>query len=138
MTKALQTHVRRCAKTAPKAELAMALGALVKARLRKPVVDEVGKRTFNITRITGVAGVDRAKPQRRSARRRGRNQAYIPTSKVDVSRLGTFRHYMLKVIREHSHTWEAETAHAKCDNPKFAKNRLDFSWAAAEGYIQFV
>lgn len=137
MTKALQTHVRRCAKAAPNKEIAEALGKLVKARLSKPKPRRLVAEytSFDLARDA----IRTAPPKvRRSARRRGRNQSYRATGKPDISRLGTFRHYMLQVICRHESTWAAESEHALCDNPKFAKNRLDFSWAAAEGYIEFV
>lgn len=148
MTKQLQTHVRKLAKAAPVAELADALQDLVLLRLKKRAIAEINA---NLSRAPRSLFDDEAAKRRaaaealkslprkaRSTRRRGRNQNYVSTGKTDISRLGTFRHYMIRLVREHSCTWDAERAHAVCDNPKFAKNRLDFAWMAAEGYIEFV
>lgn len=119
--------------------IAKPLAALVKARLRtraerppepfKKLIGHLNARTGKFEPL--------AKP-RRAPIRRGRVKAYTPTAKVDISRLGTFRHYMLATIRAHSNTLAAEEAHASCDDPKFAGKKLDFGWAAAEGYITFV
>jgi stage V sporulation protein SpoVS len=126
-------HVLAASAKSSAKPIAKALGALVAARLRKR------QRTTQQTyRAAPVLDTVKAVKTRRSARRRGRNQHYRVTAKVDISRLGTFRHYMLATIRKHEWTWNAETEHADCDNPKFAKNKLDFSWAAAEGYIEFI
>ena len=140
-TKAVTAASRKSSSKA----IASALGELVKARLKSH--QRPKPEAFRMTTLPD--GTRRAVPpdtdtlakvafprRRRSLRRRGRNQSYRVTAKVDISRLGTFRHYMLTTIRKHTSTWDAENEHEGCDNPKFAKNKLDFSWAAAEGYIR--
>jgi hypothetical protein len=62
---------------------------------------------------------------------------YDSTTQPDVSRYGTFRRYMITTIRAHNDTRSANAAHALCDNPSFAKNKLDFNWAADNGYINW-
>lgn len=150
MTKALAAHVKKVAKSADTKALADALGDLVLKRLHTKAIANINAKLGGLSIPKGMTSEEaqrklgvgtpepKAKVTRRSTRRRGRNQAYVPTSKPDISRLGTFRHYMLQTIRRHKCTWDAEAEHANCDNPKFAKNRLDFSWAASEGYIDFV
>lgn len=135
MPNAFEKAVRQASAKADASAIAAALGALVAERLRVAVARPVATaRPMPSTTPT----LPRAALNRRSTgRRRGRMQRYTPTAKVDISRIGTFRHYMLRVIREHTDTWSAEQAHARCENSKFAKNRLDFGWAAAEGFITF-
>jgi hypothetical protein len=133
---AFEAAVRAASGKADAKAIAAALGKLVKAKLasrQRPTQPSpaIPPRTFAPAAPTTTA---RNSLRRRSVRR-GKNQRYAATGKVDISRLGTYRHYMLRVIREHDNTWAAEAAHAQCDNPKFAKNRLDFGWAAAEGFI---
>lgn len=146
--KTLERDVRKAAKGADVGALATQLGKLVAARLSKRQKAVQAAASMGRPDLL-YSAADRAAAQsvmaeatfprrKRSLRRRGRTQSYVATTKVDTSRLGTFRHYMLKLIREHSDTWSAERAHATCENPKFAKNRLDFSWAASEGYIDFI
>lgn len=55
---------------------------------------------------------------------------------VDVSRYGTFRHYMLTdIIKAHTSTAEALKAHKA--SGRYADQTINFSWAAKEGYIEF-
>jgi hypothetical protein len=44
---------------------------------------------------------------------------------------------MIATIRAHTNTRAANQCPCACDNPAFAKNRLDFNWAADNGYITF-
>lgn len=114
-------------------ELRDALGELVKRRLRKPKKVLIGY--LNVA--TGeVRPVSQPKAQRRSPRRVAFKR-YTATQMTDTSRYGTFRRYMITTIRAHNDTLSANAEHAKCDNPKFAKNKLDFNWAADNGYITF-
>lgn len=130
-------HVAKLSAKADRKALGKAVGALTKARLTKRTAPKP-ERIDDPARTEARALVaDIAKRQRRSPRRLGRYRAYTPTQKPDVSRLGTFRHYMLSVIRKHSDTNAANTEHSACDNPSWAKNKLDFNWAADNGYITF-
>ena len=122
--------------------LSEALGALVRNRLSKP-------RRFKASLKTPTQWPPERSPERivrealteaqrrRRPRRVGVRKPYSKTTKLDFSRTGTFRHYMLALIRRHSNTWDANREHATCDNPKFAKNKLDFNWAADNGYINW-
>lgn len=125
-------HVLGVAVKAPAKDLAAALGALVAARLRARMARSVAWTPPTPARATATPA------QRRSGKRRlGKFQRYVATGKLDTSRYGTFRRYMISTIRAHTNTRDANTAHATCDNPSFAKNRLDFNWAADNGYITF-
>ena len=141
---AFTTYVSAIAAKADPSELSTTLGKLVSARLRKRSVAEVARQlrreagprsdTWG-TEAALDASLARSVTKRRRARRIGRAKPYTPTTKVDISRLGTFRHYMIQTIRKHSNTADAEREHNECDNPKFSKNRLDFNWAADNGFI---
>lgn len=137
---AFTAYVNKVAKQADSAALATSLGALTKLRLgsrsKRQVADTMRAEA------KPQRGWDLAKPpsehnerQRRSPRRLGRYRAYTPTAKPDVSRLGTFRHYMLSTIRKHSDTVAANNEHADCDRADWASKKLDFNWAADNGYI---
>jgi hypothetical protein len=129
----LAAHVAKAVASAPTGKLADALGALVAARLRKPT------RTTQPT--PSALPMQRPTPtpstSRRSPRRLGKVRFYDSTTQPDVSRYGTFRRYMITTIRAHNDTRSANAAHALCDNPSFAKNKLDFNWAADNGYINW-
>jgi len=111
-------------------ELAKALGDVAVARLKAK--QHKPKLYALIPVLDKVKAV-----KRRSARRLGKFQRYHATSKPDYSRPGTFRTYMIATIRAHTDTHSANAAHALCEEPSFAKNRLDFNWAADNGYIEF-
>jgi hypothetical protein len=118
--------IAKHAKSARKDDLARAVGDIVKARLRKPKPQ--APKTYT--------PVPLPKP-RKSPRRLGKFRSYTPTAKPDYSRPGTFRTYMISTIRAHTNTRAANEAHALCTEPAFAKNKLDFNWAADNGYITF-
>lgn len=135
--------VAKAAKSAPTDSLASAVGALVKARLRK------AERRKADRSFAGQAGGDRfgtpaamdpsgfgSKPQRRAKPyRSGRVRAYTPTNKWNDARRGTFRHYMLATIMAHSDTASAERAHR--DSGAHVGKKLDFTWAANNGFINW-
>jgi hypothetical protein len=142
----LQTHVAKAVGAAPVQEIMDGLKDLVLLRLRNR--QRTTQRTPSVTAspfasaYSGGPGTTApaafgSKP-RRSARRLGRIKFYEATSKLDVSRSGTFRRYMISTIRAHSNTRDANRAHDACTEPKFAKNKLDFNWAADNGYIRWL
>jgi hypothetical protein len=130
----LAAHVAKAVASAPTGAIADALSALVLMRLR---------RTPRPTQPTpSVTPAQRPAPTPSGARRSPRRTAgklryYDSTTQPDVSRYGTFRRYMITTIRAHTDTRSANAAHALCDNPSFAKNKLDFNWAADNGYINW-
>lgn len=135
----LTPFVRKTVKAAPRDDIEAALKALVAERLRKS-----SQRTQRIPASTPQDPLlffpQRAKPlssKRRSPRKLGRIRFYTPTDKVDVSRLGTWRHHMISVIRRHTNTRDAQLENTNHDNPKFASQRLDFNWAADNGFINW-
>jgi len=136
----LQSHVSRCVATAPSEKIAAALKAFVLAKLRKPVrttpASPAWPKPWDFGDVPAKPA-PRAGGQRRSPRRLGKVRFYTATAQPDVSRYGTFRRYMITTIRAHTDTRSANAAHAQCDNPAFAKNKLDFNWAADNGYINW-
>jgi hypothetical protein len=130
MNKAFQTHVARAAKQADVKALRGALGALVKARLRK-------RQRRPERPPVPIAAQPKPRPQRRSPRRLGRYRAYEVTTKTNYTRSGTWTHHMISVIQAHTDTRAATLANESCDDSKFAAKRLDFNWAADNGYINW-
>lgn len=158
MTKTLNSQVKALVKQAPAKELAEALGDLVLKRLRDAKVRELDAVVRRCPAPTPTAWPDpypdrpdrqapapmspsraRSTPRARGGRRRGRIQNYEVTGKRNDARWGTWRHYMINMVLKHTSTLSAEIDHeTNCDNPKFAKNRLDFGWCAANGFINFI
>ncbi len=123
--------VEALGKAMPVDALGKALGALVNKRLVKPVAP--------VPTPTPIPTPTR-RPVPTGTRRRARRihfKAYSATGKRNDARPGTFRHYMINVIRGASNTSEAQRVHILCDNAKFAGNKLDFNWTADNGYITF-
>lgn len=131
MTQQLQAQVRKLAKGADTKGLAKALGVLVKTRLAKANKPKPIRSGADYAKATPAT--PRAPAARRT--RRGRNQYYTVTGKRNATRSGTWTHYMINAILGYTSTWDAERFHATCENAKFRDKRLDFGWAAKEGYI---
>lgn len=131
MTRALslEAQVRKLAKGAKAKPLASALGALVRKRLAKPQ-PVIPMARFPIPQAAPTPATPRRAPVRR---RKGRTQDYSLTGKRNFTRTGTWTHYMLDTILDHTDTWSAERAHALAG--EYIGKRLDFSWAAKERYI---
>lgn len=134
-------RVAASAKSAAKSsskEIAGALGRLVSARLktRQRTTQQSPCDPF-VPTPAQLAALLNMQRHRKAARRVGKMRRYTATTKPDYSRPGTFRTYMISTIRAHTDTQSANAAHALCDNPSFAKNKLDFNWAADNGYITF-
>jgi hypothetical protein len=66
---------------------------------------------------------------------RGVARKYTLAGRKDESKPGTFRTYMLSTIMGHKDTESAKAAHAK--SGKYPDHKLDFNWAAQQGYIKF-
>lgn len=66
---------------------------------------------------------------------RGGNRAYTLAGRKDESKPDTFRRYMLSTIMGCKDTDSAKAAHAK--SHKYPTHKLDFNWAAQQGYIKF-
>lgn len=130
-TPTLEEAVAAIAVAAPLDDLADALGELVKRRLCKPQPQPMSMSPS----AAHQAYRQQRAAQRAKPRRVGKLQRYTVTGKWNDARFGTFRHYMIRTIIAHTDTRAADAAHATCDNPKFAKNKLDFRWAADNGYI---
>jgi hypothetical protein len=126
-------EVRALAKKTKPKPLAEALGALLAAKPEQP---RFTPRVIPTTPVpTPTGGSWKTATRTRRGRRVPRFQRYTPTGKRNDARFGTFRHYMIATILAHGDVNAASFAHGKCDNPKFAKNKLDFAWAATNGYI---
>lgn len=130
---AFEAQVLKASKLAANDELASALGAVVRKRLAKP--KPVALQPYQQRTAEALSASTPSPTRRRSARRRGRFQSYTPTTTPDFSRAGTFRHYMIALIRRHTDTSSAEAEHAT--NSEFAGKKLDFGWAASNNYITF-
>jgi hypothetical protein len=123
-------EVRALAAKAKPKPLAEALGAILTAKPAPP------RRVIPAEPTpTPTGGSWKPATRTRRSRRVPRFQRYTPTGKRNDARFGTFRHYMIATILAHGDVNAASFAHGKCDNPKFAKNKLDFAWAATNGYI---
>lgn len=137
----LKTAVTKAAKATDVGALGDVLLKIVAATKRKTIVAPVTSAPQSSPTLpAGNPLAEALRQSRRQPRYRnsGRNRQYRSTGKPDISRVGTFRHYLIQTVRQHEWTRDAERAHANCENPKFAKNKLDIGWCAAEGYIEFI
>lgn len=140
-----EVGVRKAAKAAPVADITEALGNLVLKRQHSKAVVRINAKLGGLAIPKGMMlseavqklGGSPPTKQRRSPRRI-KFRMYEATSKTDISRSGTFRRYMLATIRKHSNTASAAREHELCDVPEFAKNKLDFNWAADNGFINWL
>lgn len=64
---------------------------------------------------------------------RGADRDYAKGKTAITAKPDSWRHHMLTVIQKHTNTAKAKAAHEK--SGKFSGNKLDFNWAAAQGYI---
>lgn len=122
-------------------EMASALAGLVKARLRKR--SEPKPQTYGRAPLGGggislgfdMAGAERSRRRRSRRVRSGRLMRWRNTDKIDVSRIGTFRHYLISTVRKYDNSYDALAAHA---DSEYASKKLDIGWVAAEGFIEFI
>lgn len=66
---------------------------------------------------------------------RGTERSYTRGKTAINAKPDSWRLHMLNTITKHGDTAAAKAAHAK--SKKFADRKLDFNWAAAQGYITF-
>lgn len=135
----LAALVAKAAKSAPCDAIASAVGKLVSKRLAKPKERSFAGQAGRGDRDGTPAFMDPSTgASKRSHRRSGfakgsRARAYTK-GKANDARPGTFRWTMLHVMHQHSDTRSAELAHADSDS-QYKNKKLDFTWAAANGYI---
>lgn len=112
----------------PQAKLATGLTARNAPNCAKAVADQRGKASG-----TGKAPATGKVPAKTGRVPSGADRAYTKGSTVDTSRAGTWRNYMLATITGNSSMAAADATHAK--SGQFSGNKLDFGWAAKQGYI---
>lgn len=76
-----------------------------------------------------------AKADKNKQPSKGADRSYVKGTRKDESKPDTFRRYMLTTILAHKSTAAAKAAHAK--SGKYPTHKLDFNWAAQQGYIKF-
>lgn len=118
-----KAKLAKLAKSADVAALADALGALVTVTPRRVIPQ-------------AAPYVPAPRPAKRAPRRTGRWQAYTPTGLPVLSRRGTFRTFMLQTILAHRDTASARRAHLL--SGEYPTHKLDFRWAADNGYITLI
>lgn len=83
----------------------------------------------------GKGKVRTDKAPKNKAPSRGVARTYKLAGRKDESKPDTFRRYMLSTIMAHKDTDSAKAAHTK--SKKYPTHKLDFNWAAQQGYIAF-
>lgn len=126
----------------PQAQLARGIDAKDAPQSAKAVSDQAKGPKAKALGATGGGvskgknGKDRAvKADKAKQPSKGSNRAYKLAGRKDESKPGTFRTYMLSTIMAHKDTDSAKAAHAK--SKQYPTHKLDFNWAAQQGYIAF-
>lgn len=117
--------------TKPKAQLANGITAKDAPQSAKAVADQKTKPAKAENK--GKARTEKA--PKNKAPSRGASRAYKLGARKDESKPDTFRRYMLSTIMAHKDTDSAKAAHAK--SKQYPNHKLDFNWAAQQGYIAF-
>lgn len=103
----------------------------------KPAAKPTTAKERGKAAVAAAKGRTEAKKEVRKALTAGSNRAYkvlVPVSKLEA-RPDSWRYAMLAAICGNKDTDSAKAAIAK--NRAFKDRKLDFSWAAAQKYIQF-
>jgi hypothetical protein len=127
----LRDHVATIAK--PQARLARGVDSHNAPHSAKAMADQRAKANSAPTTPKPKARADKASKNKQPSR--GQDRKYKNAGRKDESKDGTFRKYMLSTIMAHKSTADAKAAHAK--SKKFPSHKLDFNWAAQQGYIAF-
>lgn len=75
------------------------------------------------------------KAEKNKAPARGADRDYTRGKTEIKANPESWRHHMITIICKNTNTAKAKAAHAK--SGKFSNNKLDFNWAAANGYINW-
>lgn len=133
----LEARAKAIAEATPRTAIQALLRNLMPVR---PVATRPAKLdTPDVFQVMPKAERQPAKFQAFGRKRRAvsRVQRYELTGKRDVSRLGTFRNYMLTtIILAHTEVTAARAAHMA--SGMFADQTINFVWAEKEGYIRFL
>jgi hypothetical protein len=113
----------------PQAKLARGVEGKMTENSRKAVQDQ---KTPASQPAKAAAPAKSAKNKQPS---RGADRDYTKGKTAIAAKPDSWRHHMLTVITKHGNTAKAKAAHEK--SGKFAGNKLDFNWAAAQGYINW-
>lgn len=129
--KALQADLKARPPVKPQAQMARGTDAHTAPHSAKAVADQ---------RAAAAKGGKAAKtsaPKAAKAKQpsRGADRDYTRGKTAIAAKPDSWRHHMLTVITKHGNTAKAKAAHEK--SGKFSGNKLDFNWAAAQGYITF-
>jgi hypothetical protein len=115
----------------PQARLAQGVEGKMTENSRKAVEDQktAAAKTAKATKVAAP------KAAKNKAPARGADRDYTRGKTAIAAKPDSWRHHMLTVITKHGNTAKAKAAHEK--SGKFSANKLDFNWAAAQGYIAF-
>lgn len=127
----LETYLKSQPK--PQARLARGVEGKMTENSRKAVADQKQPAKAKSAENKGKARTEKAAKAKQPAR--GGNRTYKLAGRKDESKPGTFRTYMLSTIMAHKDTDSAKAAHAK--SRQYPNHKLDFNWAAQQGYIAF-
>ena len=109
----------------PQARLARGAEGRMTEHSRKAVADQ--------KKVAPKGKTAAPKAAKNKAPSRGAERDYTVGKTEVTAKPDSWRGYMLTLMRKHGNTAKAKAAHAK--SGKFSSNKLDFNWAAAQGYI---
>ena len=130
--KALQADLAARPPVKPQARLATGVDRHNSPHSAKAIADQ--KRAEKPAK-GGAAKAAAPKAGKNKAPARGADRDYSKGSTPIKAAAGSWRHHMLITITKYSNTAKAKAAHEKSN--KFSGNKLDFNWAAAQGYINW-
>jgi len=120
-------HLKEHPLVKPQAKLAKGVEGKMTENSRKAVEDQ------KVAPKAAKSAAPKAGKNKQPAR--GADRGYTKGSTAITANPDSWRHHMLTVICKHTNTAKAKAAHEK--SGKFSGNKLDFNWAAAQGYINW-
>lgn len=132
---ALRWHNANPAPKKPIARLARGIGSGDAPQSAAALRSARAEEAKDNAKGTGKGKARTAKAGKAKQPSKGAERTYKPGSKKNEAKPGTFRHYLLSSILAHKDTASAKAAHAK--GKHFRDRKLDFNWAASQGYITF-
>jgi hypothetical protein len=116
----------------PHAQLARGVEARQAPQSAKAVADQ---KTTELKASKSSKKTSAPKAAKNKAPSAGSNKPYKLGKTKNTAKPDSWRYHMLSTIQSAKDTDSAKAAHAK--SKKFSANKLDFNWAAAQGYIIF-
>lgn len=134
--RAVREHIATISK--PDAKLARGVDSHNAPHSAKAMADQRNAKASAKTDKPAATGKGKARTTKAAANKqpsKGLDRKYKNAGRKDESKPDTFRRYMLTTIMSHKNTAAAKEAHKA--SGQYPTHKLDFNWAAQQGYIAF-